>query len=482
MKENRGNIILSGGKVIVFLAILFLLLSGIQKLLIKSTEHRGSDVVRGFYAEKENDIDVVFLGSSQMFCTADPLVLYEEYGIASYDFGCSAQPFVSEYLYLKEVLRYQKPKVIGLEVVGIVKKADPDDLEVWTYAMTDLRFSVDKMTQLYQMLESNREMYAMQMLPILQYKDRWKELTLEDFDKSGVNYTKGAYTPDKITDNPLDFSAYYGSSGETIPDENKEALAKIVALCRENGIELFLFKGPNMGWTITDTEQVEELARQYDLPFVNYYDLLDELEVDPVLDFRDWSHFNRTGSRKASLYLGQYLKDRYDLPDRRGEDRENSWDIALRDRAHDRANEALTRTQGLDAYLNLIPYTGHTVVFSFHGDTEKLQFYKQYLSTVLNLEEEKMTGNFSIVEENGICPDDVLTEEDQRTERRLGTQILLRKKLEVTADGIWWDGRDVLLTDNGITIWVYDNEWGQLVDQVGFASDDVNTAIRPSEE
>ena len=170
------------------------------------------------------------------------------------------------------------------------------------------------------------------------------------------------------------------------------------------------------------------------------------------------------------------------LPDRRGEDRENSWDIALRDRAHDRANEALTRTQGLDAYLNLIPYTGHTVVFSFHGDTEKLQFYKQYLSTVLNLEEEKMTGNFSIVEENGICPDDVLTEEDQRTERRLGTQILLRKKLEVTADGIWWDGRDVLLTDNGITIWVYDNEWGQLVDQVGFASDDVNTAIRPSEE
>lgn len=482
MKENRRKMIQGAAKAAVFLGILFALLLIVQKILVKSTEHRGSDVVKGFYAEKENDIDVVFLGSSQMFCTADPLVLYEEYGIAAYDFGCSVQPFASEYLYLKEVLRYQKPKVVGLEVVGINKSPDPENLEVWTYAMTDLRFSLDKMTELYKLLKTNKEMYAMQMLPILQYKDRWKELTPEDFNRNYVNYTKGAYTPDKITDNPLDFTTYYEDSGEIIPEINKEALEKIVTLCRENDIELFLFKSTNMGWTITDTAQVEELARLYDLPFLNYFDLLEELEVDSVTDFRDWSHFNRVGSRKASLYLGQYLKDRYDLPDRRQEEGENSWDISLKNRTHDRANEALTRTQGLDAYLNLLPYTGHTIVFSFHGDTQELEPYKDYLSVVLRLDREKMTGNFSIVEENGFCQDGVLTEGGETVERRIGKNFILQKKLEVSADGIWWDGENSRMTDNGLTIWVYDNEWNQFVDQAGFSSDDVNTAIRYTEE
>ena len=153
---NKQSLVQKSIRLLLFLGILCALFLTVQDVLKKDTEHRGSDVVKGFYAEKKNDMDVVFLGSSTMFCTVDPLVLYENYGIAAYDFGCSAQAFESEYLYLKEVLRYQKPKVIGLEVVSIKKKTDPSDLEVWSYAMADLRFSFDKMTELYRMLHTER--------------------------------------------------------------------------------------------------------------------------------------------------------------------------------------------------------------------------------------------------------------------------------------------------------------------------------------
>lgn len=480
---NKQSLVQKSIRLLLFLGILCALFLTVQNVLKKDTEHRGSDVVKGFYAEKKNDMDVVFLGSSTMFCTVDPLVLYENYGIAAYDFGCSAQAFESEYLYLKEVLRYQKPKVIGLEVVSIKKKTDPADLEVWSYAMADLRFSFDKMTELYRMLHTERDIYAMQMLPILQYKDRWKELSEEDFADNRVNYTKGAYTPAKITEEPLDFSRYYTDEPEgPIPEENRETLEKIVTLCRENGISLFLFKGPNIGWTVHDTENVQELADQYDLPFLNYFDLLEELNVDPVGDFRDFSHFNRFGSQKASVYMGQYLKEQYDLPDRRAQEGENSWDISLQARARDRAQEALRGAQGLDAYLNLIPYTGHTVVFSFHGDTRRLQFYKEYLSTVLRVPVEEMTGNFSIVEINGLCDEGVIDGSDKTVRKKTGRGLLGRGELEVSADGFWWNGENGVLAEDGITIWVYDDEWEQLVDHVGFAADAVDTAVRPAED
>lgn len=59
-------------------------------------------IVKGFYAEKKNDIDVIVMGSSNSFCTVDPIVLYEEYGIAAYDFGSSSQPMNISVLYLKK--------------------------------------------------------------------------------------------------------------------------------------------------------------------------------------------------------------------------------------------------------------------------------------------------------------------------------------------------------------------------------------------
>ena len=57
-----------------------------------------------------------------------------------------------------------------------------------------------------------------------------------------------------------------------------------------------------------------------------------------------------------------------------------------------------------------------------------------------------------------------------------------RGELEVSADGFWWNGENGVLAEDGITIWVYDDEWEQLVDHVGFAADAVDTAVRPAED
>ena len=46
-------------------------------------------------------------------------------------------------------------------------------------------------------------------------------------------------------------------------------------------------------------------------------------------DFRDIAHLNNQGAAKVSSHMGAYLKEHFSLPDRRTDDKENSWDQAV---------------------------------------------------------------------------------------------------------------------------------------------------------
>ncbi len=75
--------------IVVFFLFIGTVLDGMSKIICAKFIGDSTTIVDGFYAEKKNDIDLVVIGSSNSFCTVDPLVLYEEYGIAAYDFGSS---------------------------------------------------------------------------------------------------------------------------------------------------------------------------------------------------------------------------------------------------------------------------------------------------------------------------------------------------------------------------------------------------------
>ena len=106
-------------RVIGFLACVLLLVWGLTALLKDKRVTFDYDTTRkveGFYAEEKASLDFVFIGSSQMFTSVVPAVLWEEYGITSYDFGANEQPMYLSYYYIREALKYQNPKAIVLEV------------------------------------------------------------------------------------------------------------------------------------------------------------------------------------------------------------------------------------------------------------------------------------------------------------------------------------------------------------------------------
>ncbi|MDE7268199.1 MAG: sugar phosphate isomerase/epimerase [Lachnospiraceae bacterium] len=320
--------------VTVFFLWIGLVLAAANEIVCAKFIGDSTTIVDGFYAEKKNDIDVVVVGSSNSFCTVNPLVLYEEYGIAAYDFGSSSQPMNISELYIKEVLKRQKPKVIALEINMMVGDSIHNGSEAglrWGY--TNIPLSVDKLKCIYQSVGKLDAEYFSYVFPIFRYHNRWKELSKTDytyFGKDKTNYTKGYLETQSVAEYAINMSDY-GYEGETwIGEDNIVCLDEIVQLCQKNNVELLLFKSPKENWHKYETKAIRALADERGLLFIDYNELYDngELEFDVAADFRDGDHLNDFGAKKVTMHFGDYLKANYELTDRRADSALNSWDRA----------------------------------------------------------------------------------------------------------------------------------------------------------
>ncbi len=301
---------------LVFVSVLVGILYLMQRVLQLNTGHRGTDAVKGFYLEEPDSLDVLFLGASTMFCTADPKVLEDEFGIKSYDFGASAQALRLTRLFTEEAFKTQHPKVVCVEMLGVCKQLKVMDSSSVNYSLMDLPLSWLKVRECYRMTGGDLGDTLCLLIPFVQYKDRWQELTAEDFVSKPLELSKGAYTPDLIADERPDFSEYYDADTTEpteIPADTYEALGEIKALCDANGAQLLFFKAPNGGFTKGESLAIEKLAAEFDVPYINMFELMDEMGIDLDHDFRDNTHFNCYGSAKATRYIGEYLQAHYGL-------------------------------------------------------------------------------------------------------------------------------------------------------------------------
>lgn len=319
--------------VVGFLALIILALGIAQEVLKAKFIQDSTTIIDGFYAEKRNDIDVLFLGSSNCFCTIDPLVLYEEYGIASYDFASSSQSMDISLLYLKEALKRQKPKVVALEVnylPGQNTSGIGEDSMLW--GLTNMPLTRDKLQCIYHLLGKVDEEYMSYVFPLLRYHERWKEISMQDYtymSQDKTNWSKGYLRTEEVSGSPVDLSEYKQEGASWLDERAVECLGEMAKICKKEGIELILFKSPRCGWYQYFTIEIEALAEEYGITYLDYNALVEEVGLDMAKDFRDIAHLNNQGAAKVSLHVGAYLKEHYSLPDRRKDDKENSWDQAV---------------------------------------------------------------------------------------------------------------------------------------------------------
>lgn len=138
--------------------------------------------------------------------------------------------------------------------------------------------------------------------------DFWEMLEDEDALEPGED-------GDGAEDNPEDEGTVFGEMPMRYLDKMRE-------LCEKNDIQLILMKAPSLApvWYDSENEQILDYAEKYHLPYINFYDLLEETGIDYETDTYDGGlHMNLSGADKVSGYLGEVLATQYGIEDHRSD-------------------------------------------------------------------------------------------------------------------------------------------------------------------
>lgn len=261
---------------------------------------------KGIYAEKENTIDVLYIGNSLIYSGVSPLKIYEEFGFTGYDLSYPMQQIFESYQFLQEALKTQNPKVVVLESEPLF-----------------YRFALPKV-----ILAKLSNHFS-----VFKYHDRWKNLSFKDL-KLKVNYTwqdenKGYKYYDQVSGTKnKDYMKKEDKKTKYISFTSISYLDLIKKTCDEHGIKLIMVSIPTVKDSKTRQDLVKKLAKEKN---IEYIDLNDELEIDWMKDTRDKGiHLNYIGAYKVSKYLGNYLKNTELLVDRRNDKKYDDWNKQLK--------------------------------------------------------------------------------------------------------------------------------------------------------
>jgi hypothetical protein len=264
---------------------------------------------QGIFAEEPGSIDVIFLGDSEAYAAVSPMELWEKYGYTSYVCGASAQRPQEGYYLLGRVLEEQTPKLLVLEMEGLFRQSK--GLEGWNEVLLGA---------------------ASEKVPAIQYHNRWKELQPQDFTQRPVyderNVLKGfIYRPEALA-YPWGEYMHETSEREEMPEWSAFYLKKILELCRDKGIEILFMSSPSpVNWNWKRHNEVAAAAEEEEIPYLDLNLKQEELGIDWSQDTMDYGdHVNFSGARKVTEYLGTYLSEHYDLPDRRQSGIRELWD------------------------------------------------------------------------------------------------------------------------------------------------------------
>lgn len=334
--------------------------------------------IQEFYSLPKNSIDLLCIGSSQIMNGFVAGEFYKNYGITAYGLGTCSQPVYAAYHWLLEMEKYQSPKMILLEISRLYGNNVHAN---YVKAFTEMKNTSPIKFKALKGLDLTTEEFISFYSDVYTFHDRFNELTKDDYTYliGGNRQTYlGAALSERLFDEyeleGEDFSFDEGGSATELSiDQNIEYFEKIVSYCKEKEIELVLFKTTKIDWTAGHHTGVMELARQHGIPFIdlNLSEAVEEIGFDFEKDFIDPEHYNYYGAVKATKYIGEFINENYNLPDRReGKDHNPEFHKKYEEYIHAVKNIELSNSESLDEIFKYLDDDAYTISIAKRGSAE----------------------------------------------------------------------------------------------------------------
>lgn len=461
-----------------FVVILSFFLVGVNSVLqlkaVEATYYSPASQYGGFYRMEKDSVDVLFLGSSHCYCSFSPQEVYNKFKIRSYNLGSSQQSVWMSYYWLKEALRFQKPKAIVFETFFIWNHSDEAsvrkalDYMKWSNVKKE---AVKTATQQYPEISSKSFFFTN-----IRFHERWKEINEDDFGHNNIlkkSALKG-YAPIRKKYGMLDYKTLQETDEMgVIPSEVEEYLNKIVCLCQENNIIPIFVKTPTTSWSASQHNAVQRYADEKEISFFDFNkeELYSDMKYIFSEDSSDYGHPNIWGAEKISELTGNLLQMNgiTSVEDKQWEDTR----IYVKNIKKDCA---LQYEFDIEKYLELIDDERYTIFISARNNKQDtlphiLDKYFVKLGLKYNLIENLPNSYCAVISSDGI--------QEEADDKRVGLEGMFRGGLSNysiaseksdwgNASSIRIDGVEYSLNLGGLNFVVYNNECHEVIDSVCF--------------
>ncbi len=286
-----------------------------------------------FLSEPENSIEVAAIGSSDLYSAFVPMQLFENCGYTSTVICRPHQTVLDSYSILKELLKTQSPKVLIIETDMLYENAPEFDAnESKNEFVVKIR---RKLNTLFSNLDSRRfDDIVESHFSIFTFHNKWKNIKFGKFNNpfKGEEFNTidhGYNFNNSVKPAEINYDMAKTDISEPVPDDDIYYLNKMIKICNDRGIKVFLVEMPTQNsWTYARHNAVQEYADDNKLAFIDFNLMFDELGLDIEKDYRDGGdHLNYFGATKTTSYLSDYLNKNYGsvLTDRRNDESYSYW-------------------------------------------------------------------------------------------------------------------------------------------------------------
>lgn len=325
-------------QIIVFIGIFLFLLLAVSYMVRTNGEVK--DRFSGFYAEKNNTLDIVMIGSSPVFPYYAAPKLWGETGIAMYPLASNMQrPAAMQYL-VEEAEKSQSPELYIFEMrMYTIADEDLRANMAYTRGVTDnMTYSIQRLKTVKALVPKDEvESMLPYYLDLMKYHTNWKMLALPSEWGNMFYHKKSLYKGytfrDEVGPQPMpDYSDEEGILA--IPEEQEAYLRNLLDDLLAMEQDALFIVSP---YGVSAEEQqmfnyMEEIVQSYGYSFLNMNRYYEEIGIVFEEDFADYgSHTNAVGAEKCTDFLEKYLLEHYEFTDKRGNSLYASWDQSYQD-------------------------------------------------------------------------------------------------------------------------------------------------------
>lgn len=336
-------------KAVFFGAILVLIIIFLNRLFSPVGTYEGgwyaSWAMQDMYKQKENTIDVLYVGDSNIYAGVSPLEIYNKIGVTGFSASTPMQDIVGSYYIIKEFFKKQKPSVVMLESSEFFTPKENFSELGKSSEIYFMKFGKNKIDMIndkvYNFSKYEKLTY---MLPVLKFHTRYSKLTEFDFrkliNKSEISY-KGYLYDSNIKKMIKKKKNRQWNEEEELTTQNnpnliiqeyvKNKVTLLKEFCKQNNSELVVLSMPTTDELAEEKYKVlKQYLQEQNIKYINY-DFESQNQIDWTTDTQDggW-HLNIYGAEKVATYISNFITQNFEMENKKEKTEYNFWNENLK--------------------------------------------------------------------------------------------------------------------------------------------------------